>query len=97
MTLIAAPHRISLAGGLVFLASTAGAASAGGEFQGKWSNNPPRCEQVNGEVDVLTVTSSELDFYEIGCRISNPKRSHDEVRLPRVATRVAARKLPEPW
>ena len=77
----AAQHIISLAGGFVLLASTVGAATAADEFRGKWSSNPPRCEQVNGEVDVLSITSSELEFYEIGCKLSRPKRSHDEIRF----------------
>ncbi|WP_038379195.1 hypothetical protein [Bradyrhizobium elkanii] len=81
MSLIATARRIPLAGSFVFLASTVGAAAATDQFQGKWSSNPPHCEQVNGEVDVLTITSSELEFYEIGCRLSNPKRGHDEVRF----------------
>lgn len=72
---------IALAGGVVWLTSAAHAASVTDTFQGKWSSNPPRCEQVNGEVDVLTVTLSELSFYEIGCKLSNHKRSHHGVRF----------------
>jgi hypothetical protein len=82
MFLIAAVRRsVPLAGGFVLLAWTGGDAFAAGEFHGKWSSNPPRCEQVNGEVDVLTVTSSALEFYEIGCTLSKAKRSHDDVRF----------------
>ncbi|MCA6108956.1 hypothetical protein [Bradyrhizobium cenepequi] len=71
----------SLAAGVVLLACVQGAASATDEFQGKWSSNPPRCEQVNGEVDVLTIMSSELEFYEVGCKLSKPERRRDEVRF----------------
>ena len=82
MSLIAAMRRsFPLAGGCVLLACTADAGSAANQFHGKWSSNPPRCEQVNGEVDVLTITSSALDFYEIGCKLSKPKRGHDEIRF----------------
>jgi hypothetical protein len=82
MFFIAAVRRsIAVAGGIVLLASIASATTAANEFQGTWSSNPPRCEQVNGEVDVLTITSSELEFYEIGCKLSKPRRSKDEVRF----------------
>jgi hypothetical protein len=63
------------------LAWTGVDAFAANEFRGKWSSNPPRCEQVNGEVDVLTIASSELEFYEIGCKLSKAKRGHDDVRF----------------
>ena len=72
---------VVLAGAIALLTGVAQAASAAGTFRGKWSSTPPRCEQINGEVDVLTVTSSELSFYEIGCKISKPQRSHDGVRF----------------
>ena len=82
MFLIAAVRRsIPLAGGFVLLAWTGGDAFAANEFQGKWSSNPPRCGQVNGEVDVLTITPSALEFYEVGCKLSKAKRSHDDVRF----------------
>jgi hypothetical protein len=71
----------SFSAGVVLLACAAGASSATDEFQGKWSSHPSRCEQVNGEVDVLTITSSELEFYEIGCKLSKPERSDDEIRF----------------
>jgi hypothetical protein len=81
MSLFGTTHRIlSLAAGAIWLASTAHAASAADTFLGKWTSNPPRCEQINGEVDVLTVTSSELAFYEIGCKLSKAKRDRDGVR-----------------
>src|SRR4051812_41717684 len=82
MILVAAVRRsIPVAGGLVLLAWAGVDAFAANEFQGKWSSNPPRCEQVNGEVDVLTITSSELEFYEIGCKLLKAKRRHDDVRF----------------
>lgn len=68
----------ALAAGIVVVA---GAAPAADEFQGRWSNNPPRCEQVNGEVDILTITSSELGFYEIGCTLAKSEHSQDEARF----------------
>jgi hypothetical protein len=44
------------------------------ELQGDWSSAPPRCEQVDGEADLLTVNKSSLSFYEIGCeKLSAPK------------------------
>ena len=82
MFLIAAVRRsIPLAVGFVLLAWSAGAAAAVDALHGKWSSNLPRCEQVNGEVDVLTITSSSLGFYEIGCKLSKPERSRDEFRF----------------
>jgi hypothetical protein len=72
---------MALGPGFVLLAWTTVSAFAANEFQGKWSSSPPRCEQVNGEVDVLTVTSSALAFYEIGCKLSNRRRDHDGVRF----------------
>lgn len=81
MSLFGTTRRIiSLAAGAIGLACAAHTASAADTFLGKWTSNPPRCEQLNGEVDVLTVTSSELSFYEIGCKLSKPKRDHDGVR-----------------
>ena len=78
-------HGRSFAKTVILLACSAGAASAADDFQGnlkgRWSSNPPRCEQVNGEVDVLTITSSDLAFYEVGCKISKPERRGDEVRF----------------
>ena len=103
MFLIAAVRgSIPFAGGLALLAWAASATAAADEFQGKWSSSPPRCEQVNGEVDVLTVTPSELEFYEIGCKLSKPERIHDEVRFaarcykggsPETSGTVAIRRL----
>src|ERR1700754_2336933 len=79
---IAAARRgISLAAGSFLLASAGLAAAAANEFQGRWSSNTPHCEQVNGEVDVLTITSSELEFYEVGCKLSKAKRSHNGVQF----------------
>lgn len=72
---------LSLTAGVLWLACAAHTASAADTFQGEWTSNQPRCEQVNGEVDVLTVTASELSFYEIGCKLSHPKRDHDGVRF----------------
>jgi hypothetical protein len=80
----------SLSAGVVLLACAAGTASATDEFQGRWSSSPLLCEQVNGEVDALTITSSELEFYEIGCKLSKPERSHDEVRFTARCSRAAA-------
>jgi hypothetical protein len=71
----------SFAVGVVLLACATSGASATDELQGKWSSDPPRCQQVNGEVDVLTMTSSELEFYEIGCKLSKPERNRNEVRF----------------
>jgi hypothetical protein len=66
---------------LVLLADVGAAPAEIGDLEGRWSSNPPRCEQANGEVDVLTITSSELTFYEIGCKLSRPRRGHDEFRF----------------
>jgi hypothetical protein len=44
------------------------------ELQGDWSSAPPRCEQVDGEADLLTINKSSLSFYEIGCeKLSAPR------------------------
>lgn len=49
------------------------------ELQGQWSSHPARCEQANGEVDVLTITATGLDFYEIGCELAEYVRSGTDV------------------
>lgn len=51
------------------------------EFMGKWSSDPARCRQVNGEVDVLEVTRSGFEFYEVGCELKQPVGAPDEVRF----------------
>lgn len=45
------------------------------EFRGDWSSRPPRCEQEDGEVDLLTVEETRLGFYEVGCeRLNDPRK-----------------------
>lgn len=45
------------------------------EFWGNWSSHPPRCEQENGEVDLLTVEPARLSFYEVGCeKLTDPRK-----------------------
>ncbi|MEZ2128942.1 MULTISPECIES: hypothetical protein [unclassified Sinorhizobium] len=51
------------------------------EFMGKWSSDPAHCQQVNGEVDVLVVTRSGFEFYEVGCELKQPVGAPDEVRF----------------
>lgn len=65
--------RVIVAASAVMLPTLA-AAQTPKEFLGKWSNDPPRCEQVNGEVDVLNVIESGFEFYEIGCELHGSKR-----------------------
>ncbi|OQM74467.1 hypothetical protein [Manganibacter manganicus] len=45
------------------------------EFLGKWSTDPGRCEQINGEADMLEVVQSGFQFYEIGCEVKKPIHS----------------------
>lgn len=52
---------------IIILSAAPAIAQVPQEFWGRWSSNPPRCEQVNGEVNVLTVDQSSLSYYEIGC------------------------------
>lgn len=51
------------------------------QFLGVWSSDPSRCEQENGDVDVLTVTETGFDFYEIGCDLGRNARSADAIRF----------------
>ena len=45
------------------------------EFRGDWSSHPARCEQENGEADLLTVEETRLGFYEIGCeKLTDPRK-----------------------
>jgi hypothetical protein len=65
---------VAIAAAAMAMLPTLAAAKTPKEFLGKWSNNPPRCEQVNGEVDVLNVIDSGFEFYEIGCELHRPRR-----------------------
>lgn len=51
------------------------------EFLGKWSTSPKRCEQINGEVDMLEVLKSGFEFYEVGCEVKDPSRIQGGVRF----------------
>jgi len=52
-------------------------------FIGNWSTDPNRCEQINGEVDMLEVVKSGFQFYEIGCEVKGPIRtSNDAITFP---------------
>lgn len=44
------------------------------DLRGEWTSDPPRCEQINGEADVLTLTGTEASWYEIGCTLSTPAK-----------------------
>lgn len=45
------------------------------EFRGDWTSHPARCEQDNGEVDLLTVEETRLGFYEVGCeKLTDPRK-----------------------
>lgn len=72
---------VLLAAALLIVAPDAVLAQVPDEFLGKWSSDPTRCEQVNGEVDVLEVTKSNLTFYEIGCELKQPARTQDTLRF----------------
>lgn len=50
------------------------------DLQGDWTSAPPRCEQLNGEVDVLTLTGNQAGWYEIGCALSSPSRRGAVIR-----------------
>jgi hypothetical protein len=65
----------ALAAAALLAASGPALAQVPDDFLGKWSTDPVRCEQENGEVDVLDVTEDSLAFYEIGCELgqSTPK------------------------
>ena len=63
----------ALAAMLGVLASTGPALSEiPAELLGKWSTDKVRCEQVNGEVDILYIDRSGFDFYEVSCTLSAP-------------------------
>ncbi|HEV2512917.1 hypothetical protein [Bosea sp. (in: a-proteobacteria)] len=51
------------------------------ELRGKWSSHPGRCEPVGGEVDVLTISATDLSFYEIGCKLGRSTRSGTSLTL----------------
>ena len=66
--------------GAVLIAVPA-AAQVPREFLGKWTSRPGLCEQRNGEVDLLEVTSTGLSVYEIGCELGRSERIAGGVRL----------------
>ncbi|TPJ41595.1 hypothetical protein [Mesorhizobium sp. B2-7-1] len=73
-----------LLAGLVLLASflpVGAQAKMPADFLGKWSTDPARCEQVNGEVDMLEVLPDGLTFYEIGCEFDEPKTGGKTLRI----------------
>lgn len=39
------------------------------EFRGEWSTDWHICQQVNGEVDVLSVGKDDFAFYEVRCSV----------------------------
>jgi hypothetical protein len=51
------------------------------ELLGRWSTDPVRCQQANGEVDVLEVTPSGFELYEIGCALMQAARSSGAIRF----------------
>ena len=51
------------------------------DFLGKWSTDPVRCEQENGEVDVLEVLPSGLTVYEVGCEFDEPNAGGKNLRI----------------
>ncbi|MDX8534760.1 hypothetical protein RFM41_26650 [Mesorhizobium sp. VK25A] len=73
-----------LAAALVALAAllpVAAQAKMPADFIGKWSTDPARCEQVNGEVDMLEVLPDGLTFYEIGCEFDEPTAGGKRLRI----------------
>jgi hypothetical protein len=68
-------HRIARASSLLAIAVFLPVAAQAGvpdDFLGKWSTDPVRCEQANGEVDVLEVLPAGLTVYEVGCEFAEP-------------------------
>lgn len=60
---------------LLLLCGAPASAQVPKEFRGDWSSHPPRCEQKNGEVDLLTVEETRLGFYEVGCeKLTDPQK-----------------------
>jgi len=51
------------------------------ELLGRWSTDPAHCQQANGEVDVLEVTRSGFELYEIGCALMQAARSPGAIRF----------------
>lgn len=51
------------------------------DFLGKWSTDPARCEQVNGEVDMLEVLPDGLTVYEVGCEFDEPDAGGGKLSL----------------
>ncbi|MDQ8729167.1 hypothetical protein [Bradyrhizobium sp. LHD-71] len=73
--------RLSIAA-TIFLATVGAAAGqVPSEYIGKWSNDPVRCEQANGEVDVMTVTTTGFDVYEVGCDLDRAVRAPGGTRF----------------
>jgi hypothetical protein len=73
-----------LLAGLVLLASflpVGAQARMPADFLGKWSTDPARCEQVNGEVDMLEVLPDGLTVYEVGCEFDEPDAAGKKLRV----------------
>jgi hypothetical protein len=51
------------------------------DFLGKWSTDPVRCEQANGEVDVLEVLPWGLTVYEVGCEFPEPSAAGKKLSI----------------
>lgn len=66
---------VAAAAGIFQFCGSPASAQVPEEFRGAWSSHPPRCEQVNGEVDLLTVEEARLSFYEVECeRLTGPRK-----------------------
>ena len=90
---------------IVSLLPVAAEAKMPADFLGKWSTDPARCEQVNGEVDMLEVLPDGLTFYEIGCEFDEPTAGGRTLRIapqcykggsPMTAGEVELSRLEEP-
>lgn len=51
------------------------------EFLGRWSSDPNLCEEESGDADILIVTKSGFDVYEVGCDLKRPDGRSDAVRF----------------
>jgi hypothetical protein len=60
---------LALSTGCILAGASPVRAEIAPEFRGEWSTDWHTCEQVNGEIDVLSVGKDDFAFYEVGCSV----------------------------
>jgi hypothetical protein len=71
-------RRLLLSSALI-IATSPVCAQIPSELQGEWSTDRQRCQQINGEVDVLSMGAADFAFYEIGCTVARPAPRQDGI------------------